>query len=267
MADCTQGVEIRRIWSEREMVRSFGGQLCPGTPDGMFESWDGTLTCVQVVRVPLTAEMSLQDIQETLRITILTKVVKSQHWLKASNVAPQNFIIFCWLPFAVHSAGLDASDAVMQRVQDLDARFSLRLRVPPEVGSLFPALFACNQSVEAQRIRSFSWEDVTTYIGNESMSDEDDDEFCAWDMDLDWAAVLAEDVNQAEEGCAEDLKEDPEWEWDIAWAEESEHLSQTAVRVIFSQLQGTDGSEDATTHSQRDLGAGSICRTLWDDNG
>jgi len=67
MADCTQGVEVRRTWSEREMVRSFGGQISPGTPDGMFESWDGTLTCVQVVRVPLTTELSLEGVQETLR--------------------------------------------------------------------------------------------------------------------------------------------------------------------------------------------------------
>ena len=55
MADCCLGLEIRRTWSEQELVRSFGGRMPPGTPDGMFETWDGTLTCVQVVRVPLVS--------------------------------------------------------------------------------------------------------------------------------------------------------------------------------------------------------------------
>lgn len=32
--DCCLGLEIRRTWSEQELVRSFGGQMPPGTPDG-----------------------------------------------------------------------------------------------------------------------------------------------------------------------------------------------------------------------------------------
>jgi hypothetical protein len=263
MADCTQGVAVRRTWSEKEMVRTFGGQISPGTPDGMFESWDGTLTCVQVVRAPLTAELSLEGLQETLRQTILTKVVKSQHWLRAVNVAPQDFIIFCWLPFPVPLAVVDDSEALMQRVQDLDARFSLRLRVPPEVGSLFPALFACNHSLEAQRLRSLSWEDVTTYTGgNDSGSEEDCDDFCAWNLDLDWAAVLAEaDDERTDEALEEDSpKEDPDWEWDIAWVGEGEgeHLVEDDHEAATGPPPPLGGVGDAWGRLQREL---------WDDNG
>jgi hypothetical protein len=226
----------------------------------MYESWDGSLTCVQVVRVPLTVDLGLQDVQETLRQTILTKVVKSQHWLKATNVAPHDFIIFCWLPFAVPQAVVDSSEALMQCVHELDARFSLRLRVPPEVGSLFPALFACNHSVQTQRASSPSWEDVTTYTGNESSDDEDDEAFFAWDFNLDWAEVLAEgEQAEAEEGPGEDLKQDPLWDWDITWAED--HTSQPAA---------ADRGEDEVVHNESGggiAGVHGVLRTLWDDNG
>ena len=47
--------------------------------DGLrFESWDGRLTCVQVVRVPLVREADASAMQHTLTQTILSKVVKSQ---------------------------------------------------------------------------------------------------------------------------------------------------------------------------------------------
>ena len=39
------------------MVCSFAGGEIPGTPDGMFETSDGTLHCVQVVRVPVLPTM------------------------------------------------------------------------------------------------------------------------------------------------------------------------------------------------------------------
>merc|ERR1719416_278327 len=108
----------------------------------MFESWDGALICVQVVRVPLVASMSPELIQEALAQTLLTKVVKSQAWLRASRTVPQDFIIFCWLPFTISDSVAEATSLLMQRVRELDPRFSHRLRVPAEPGSLFPAQFA-----------------------------------------------------------------------------------------------------------------------------
>merc|ERR1712054_757604 len=107
----------------------------------MFEDWNGSLTCVQVVRVPLVSESCLNDMQETLVLTMLTKIVKSQQWLKASHFEPSDFIIFCWLPFSIPAKIGNHAEDVMHQVRELDPRFSLRLRVPADSDSLFPAMF------------------------------------------------------------------------------------------------------------------------------
>lgn len=192
--DCSIGVEIRRTWSEQEMVRSFNGGHIPGTPDGMFESWDGALTCVQVVRVPLLRELDAEARYETLAQTIITKVVKSQAWLRATLVTPSDFVIFCWLPFAVSDAVSQRAHALMDEVRTLDPRFSLRLRVPSKAKDLFPARFASNHDLQVQRLRGHSWSEVATYNGSDESSD-DDDEF-VWDI---WAED--EQADWAVEGC------------------------------------------------------------------
>lgn len=198
MAECCRGVEIRRTWCETELVRSFGGKLSPGTPDGMFEAWDGALTCVQVVRVPLIAEMDPVGMQETLARTILTKVVKSQQWLRISHVSPEDFVIFCWLPFTIPIDVAQNAEELMERVQDLDSRFSLRLRVPAEAGALFPALFAYSNPCRkprssTSRCQSVSESDVTCFTGTEDYIDEES-EGCEWDITWDWDL----DVSSAE---------------------------------------------------------------------
>lgn len=192
--DCSLGVEVRRTWSEAEMVRSFNGGHIPGTPDGMFESWEGALTCVQVVRVPLVRGLDADGMYETLAQTIITKVVKSQQWLHATSVAPGDFIIFCWLPFAVSDAVAVRAHALMEEVRSLDPRFSLRLRVPSEPHSLFPALFACNHDVRIQRARGHTWSDVTTYCGSDQASDEEEDIVWGdlWSFDEEEAGVAQE---------------------------------------------------------------------------
>lgn len=188
--ECTRGVEIRRTWSEKEMVRSFDGRHIPGTPDGMFESWNGALTCVQVVRVPLVPELSECSMRESLVQTILVKVVKSQHWLRATHVVPHDFIIFCWLPLPIPFAVAASAEKFMQRVRESDPRFSLRLRLPSEPGDLFPAKFACNSGL-SRKHHSFSESDISTYMGEES-SDEDEhyQMDITWLWDDDWGAAL-----------------------------------------------------------------------------
>jgi len=228
LEDCAHGVEIRRTWSEQEMVRSFDGRHFPGTPDGMFESWDGALTCVQVVRVPLVRELSLDGMHETLAHTMLTKVVKSQQWLRASHVVPQDFVIFCWLPFSVEQEVVDRAEALMERVRDLDSRFSLRLRVPAEARALFPALFASNHEFQQQRCRGFSWSDVSTYTGSEE-SDEEDEEV-AWDITWGWEEDCCDTPTPSStkdglEEVEEDSQEEWECEWDITWGWELEWAS------------------------------------------
>lgn len=189
MEDCTLGVDIRRTWSETELVRSFGGREFPGTPDGMFESWDGVLTCVQVVRVPLQFGFSLEETRGALSQTILSKVVKSQQWLRASNFVPHDFIIFCWLPFSIPDEIAKHAETLMQDVQAFDSRFSLRLRVPALENDLFPALFACNYDVEKHKARGYSWSDMATFSGSDP--DADDDEPLPWDITWAWESDLA----------------------------------------------------------------------------
>ena len=142
MQDCSLGVEVRRMWSEQELVRSFGGRMSPGTPDGMFETWDGRLTCVQVVRVPLVREADTSAMQHTLTQTILAKVVKSQTWLRFVHVMPHDFIIYCWLPYRIPDEVSQHVDVLMSNLRKLDARFSVRLRLPAEPDAIFPALLA-----------------------------------------------------------------------------------------------------------------------------
>mmetsp|Transcript_78272 Transcript_78272/g.211767 ORF Transcript_78272/g.211767 Transcript_78272/m.211767 type:complete len:826 (-) Transcript_78272:345-2822(-) len=154
------------------MVRSFGGRIIPGTPDGMFESWDGSLTCVQVVRVPVVASMAVGDVQRVLTDTILTKVVKSQQWLRYSHVSPLEFIIFCWLPHSIPEEATERGRELMRWVQERDARFSLRLRLPSDTSALFPALFAHNHEVARRRCAVES--DVSTFTPGEESEEEEE---------------------------------------------------------------------------------------------
>mmetsp|Transcript_38520 Transcript_38520/g.109262 ORF Transcript_38520/g.109262 Transcript_38520/m.109262 type:complete len:221 (-) Transcript_38520:326-988(-) len=195
LASCSQGLEIRCVWSEKELVFSFGGGLVPGTPDGMFETWDGALTCVQVVRVPLVPGFDVGEAQETLAQTVLTKVVKSQRWLRATHVVPNDFVIFCWLPFEVPEDVLTHAEALMERVRQLDHRFVLQVRVPAVPGSLFPARFACNHQLRKAFARTVSESDITAYGSDD---EETDDESCEWDITWFWDLDL-DDVAEAQE--------------------------------------------------------------------
>merc|ERR1712187_737906 len=123
---------------------------------------------------------SPEETQVALSQTILTKVVKSQHWLRASYFAPHDFIIFCWLPFPITDEIAKHAETLMQQVQALDPRFSLRLRVPAHANDLFPALFACNYDATKQKARGYSWSDMATF--GETDSEDEDDDLCHWDI-------------------------------------------------------------------------------------
>lgn len=236
LQECTLGVEVRRTWSETEMVRSFGGQVTPGTPDGMFEDWSGALTCVQVVRVPLAACFDAQRMEQTLAQTLLTKVVKSQQWLSFTRAMPRDFVIFCWLPFVVPDRVADAAEVLMERIRRLDARFSLRLRVPAAPGTLFPALFASNHD-RIRKCRSFTESDVSSYEETEAGDVAEEDTPPDWDITWAWDDCLAEEAPEAAEPatvaaaeagapeaepafakltpeCSDEFLLEPIWSWD-----------------------------------------------------
>merc|ERR1711920_1026433 len=99
------GLDVARVWTEEEMVSSFGGRsssgkpsgrIVPGTPDGMFEEKNGRLTCVQVVRVPIKASMTPEEQENIIYNTVLVKIIKSQQWMLATGIMPDEFNIFCW---------------------------------------------------------------------------------------------------------------------------------------------------------------------------
>jgi len=249
MQDCTLGVDVRRSWSETEMVRSFGGTVSPGTPDGMFENWDGILTCVQVVRVPIVSGLSPEDMQETIAQTVLTKVVKSQHWLRASNVTPTEFIIFCWLPFPIPDAVAGDAETLMQRVQELDPRFSLRMRVPSDAHALFPARFACNHDVAQRDSKYRSWSDVATYSGSSDADSDDDDDACfSWDITWSWEKDPSCDVGDEE------------------YAESDGHSCESGAEALFDHHE-TEAATTAAQQSSQEDDWECNWDVVWDDGG
>jgi len=269
VAECARGVDVRRTWSEQEMVRSFGGQIFPGTPDGVFESWEGALTCVQVVRVPVVADMSPLEMQETLNHTVLVKIVKSQQWLRACNVVPHDFVIFCWLPFMIPDEVVESGHALMHRVQQLDARFSLRIAVPAEPGALFPALFAHGvQSRKLQsetRSRCISESDVSAYTGLDDESEEQE-EACTWDITWAWESDLiclgASDAEGSGAGGSDD-DDEVNIEWDITWGWQSDdcHSPKHELEHRCAEIQA-----HSSVAADSD-GISSLSGFIWDNGG
>lgn len=240
LQECTLGIEVRRVWSETELVRSFGGKMSPGTPDGMFESWEGDLICVQVVRVPLTADADVCCQKEILAQTVLMKVVKSQLWLGFTHASPKDFIIFCWLPYAVPEEVIQHAFELMARIQRLDHRFSLRVRTPSDASLLFPVHFACNDRAFSKCL-AYSETDVSTFKGSDTASDRDEEDVLpGWDIfgGFDEEEPTVESSTDSEEavaasseetmsssgeggasspGVVDDVEDEVEFEWHITW--------------------------------------------------
>lgn len=176
--------DVRRTWTEVELVRTFAGQMTPGTPDGVVELWDQSVICIQVVRAPLLRNMTVDDMKTTLAQTVVAKVVKSQAWLRHSQVMPHEFVIFVWLPFSPDGAVLAHAEALIARVRtEKDSRFTLRLRIPEDEAALFPVLFGISGSA---RQKTFSEDDVSPaeLLCEDDASDDFDLGFY-WDMDFD----------------------------------------------------------------------------------
>lgn len=240
MEECMRGTDVRNTWSEQEMVCNFAGAMRPGTPDGMFDDHSGSLTCVQVVRVPLVANMDLDTMAHTLYQTVLTKILKSIIWLKSTQTRAHEFTIFCWLPkcaflevtrhhchrsnrslarvetIVKHIGAQRIGDqlpcawrcrSLMQRVRSLGWPFRLWLASPSNPESIFPHQFAKHHVHHAEgemmneaNLSSFSYDDF------ESDSEDGEwDVFC-FENDDDEPEQPAEDDN------ASDVSEDDDWQ-------------------------------------------------------
>lgn len=205
-----RGVDVRRTWSEKQLVTTFGGGMLPGTPDGMFEDWDGNLTCVQVVRVPIFPGQSTDSKSDTIYETVLAKIIKSQNWMKAAHILPRDFVIFCWLPpFPDGHPEVCAERAqeLVKQVRRLGWPFYLKLMFPTEPDCLFPSRFAFRRSgregrelLEGRRhkSKSFSETELSTFDPTD-FDDSDDDETLRWEppdlfsTDEDWDAAASQE--------------------------------------------------------------------------
>lgn len=216
LEECMRGVDVRRTWTERQMVVTFGGMMMPGTPDGMFEDWNNDLTCVQVVRVPITPSMDMHEVNEVLYQTVLTKVIKSQAWLIATKNHPRYFIIFCWLPHlpgGYAEVSGERTQALLERLRNDGWPFYVRAMVADRRDDLFPAKFAFNQTCQEghdansqqghrafrarQKRKSISEADLST-VDPTSFGD-DDDEDIIWDIFDEDGEVQATTMNQEHE--------------------------------------------------------------------
>merc|ERR1740121_1834938 len=137
-----RGLDIRREWSESQMLTAFGGMNIPGTPDGMYEDWDGRVTCVQVVRVPFSRSMRVAELEEVYYRIVLVKAYKSQIWMRATRMVPHEFIIFTWLPFDTPEGLGGRAQQLIKGLQDQGWPFKLRCMIPEDSSALFPARFA-----------------------------------------------------------------------------------------------------------------------------
>merc|ERR1712187_967354 len=199
MEDCMRGVDVRREWSETEMVRSFAGGMLPGTPDGMYEDWNGNLSCVQVVRVPITPCMSFGQIEELLYQTVLVKVWKSQTWMEAMHCLPHEFIIFCWLPFQPPGGTGDKAQMFVERLRGEGWPFRFRCKLPSNPSELFPAKFAYRRAGREGGLEgcgpgktSISEEDLSTLDPSDFLNDEEDESLPDFDLFADPVSTEAD---------------------------------------------------------------------------
>jgi hypothetical protein len=227
---------IRKEWSESQMVRNFGGAMVPGTPDGMFEDMAGSLTCVQVVRVPFRPEMGPDEVATTLYETVLAKVVKSQMWIKSTGIVPKDFVIFCWLPpvgaFEVcmkESEEMLWTEALIWNVRAGGWPFSLKLVVPEEPETLFPIHFGWGHE---RRVRK-DYLGALSFLLNLSDFEEDEEDEVEWDLfacDEEDLMTEEEDVDMV---CREIAAEEEE---SLATAAEVYRLLILCIRSIESQM-------------------------------
>merc|ERR1711862_217981 len=96
--------------------------------------------------------MSKDEMEDTMYNTVLTKLVKSQTWMKSTHIVPHDFIIFCWLPDCCPEGCGDSVQALVERVRSDGWSFYLKLMVPTEPGPFFPqSLHSAGQAEKAVR--------------------------------------------------------------------------------------------------------------------
>merc|ERR1719215_247093 len=122
--------------------------------------------------------MAPDAVDDVIYATVLQKVCKSQSYMRATHLLPENFVIFCWLPplaYPEHTA--ERSEALMKRLRSGGWPFYLKLMAPSDPGELFPAKFAFHlwgRAGQASdlRTRAISEADLSTFDPTDFESDE-----------------------------------------------------------------------------------------------
>lgn len=184
MQRCMQGFDVVQEMSEVELLVTSCGHMIPGTPDGGFIDSDGLMRLIQVVRVPLLPGMDADEVADTLHDTVLTKIVKSQAWMKQTGILPHDFVIFCWLPpVGAYEVCMEQSDAMlwtealMSNVRSGGWPFSLRVETPPDPADMFPTFFAKNS-----RERKSFLSGLCYHLNAADFDANDEDEAMQWDL-------------------------------------------------------------------------------------
>lgn len=219
MEQCKHGISVKKELFETDLVTTWSGSMIPGTPDGGFWDADDLLWLVQVVRVPLRPEMSCDEVVDVLFETVLTKMVKSQAWMKQTCTLPHVFIIFCWLPpvgaYEVCLEALQNSDALLWlealllNVQSGGWPFRLQVEVPGDPGGIFPAGFGkpaahlshrSKKKVGADaRVKTNPLGDLCYFTNPDSFVVDEEDNL------MEWSLFDQEDEHHAEEQPLADI--------------------------------------------------------------
>lgn len=258
MHECQKGYVVERELTETEMVTTSCGSLIPGTPDGGFINSEGKLRLVQVVRVPLLPEMSADTVGDTLYETVLTKVVKSQMWMKemctfsytrqrngalkacieAYGHELQEFIIFCWLPAVGayreclrQSDSLLWSEALIANVRSGGWPFALKMMVPAERDNLFPESFGLRNE---RRTKKNLFNDLCYFLNCTSFCEEDDeDTLMQWDL---FGDELDEDV-EVQDTASTEAAEVMYWiSLAIQLIEDSVDAAEVELQAVFALI-------------------------------
>jgi hypothetical protein len=145
--------------------------------------------------------MDADTVGDVLYSTVLAKIVKSQQWMKATSTLPRDFIIFCWLPpVGAYQTCLEQTDALLWteallfNVRAGGWPFTLRLMVPFDPGSIFPANFGLNTNRNAQTKMDYYWSGLCYNVNAEDFQEAGAEE----EEPMEWY-LFAEDFDEVVE--------------------------------------------------------------------
>jgi hypothetical protein len=159
--------------------------------------------------------MDFDEIEEVLYQTVLTKIWKSQMWMKSAHIVPDEFIIFLWKPFQSVEGTGEKAQALIEKCRQAGWPFVFRCKVPAEPGSMFPLMFAWQGAGReggmegrfGKKRSKVSEADLSTFVPND-FEENSEDEISLPDLFEDWSQSSTELVEDGEDEMLPELSED-----------------------------------------------------------